>query len=154
MSAAPTFNVNGVTHDGLADAIDMTVNRADSVEPCTAASTTTVPVGAPTVTCVRAVPLLSVCARLGESVALPAVTTNVTVAPATGVPTPPVTFTTRDCARADPEMADWPLPLSAVTALGATFVLFVGPAAPPHPAIAALSTPKAHTSVVATIVFN
>ena len=84
-------------------------------------------------TCVLAVPLLSVCAVGWDNVADPLVTTNDTVAPATGDPAEFDTWTTNDCASNEPTMADCPLPLSEVTDAGVTELMAVGPElSPPH----------------------
>ena len=96
-----------------------------------------------------AVPLSSVDALFAESVAEPEVTANVTVAPEIGEPDALVTFTTNDCASAVPVMADCPLPLSAVTALGTTVATAVGDAvSPPQPVSALTTNTNAPTSVL------
>jgi hypothetical protein len=78
------------------------------------------PAVAPSVTCVDAIPLTSVTAVVGASVALPLVTANKTVTPETGASDAVVTSKTIGEVSVVPTDADCPLPLT--TAIAAGFV--------------------------------
>jgi hypothetical protein len=70
----------------------------------------TLPGDEPRVTFVFACPFASVVVVPGETVAVPLVTANVTVTPASGAPVVEVTLTVSGVERAWPTKPTWPLP--------------------------------------------
>jgi hypothetical protein len=98
--------------------VAVTDARAVSEPRWTVAVISTLPAVLPSVTCVDAVPLASVAAVVGASVALPFVTENTTVTPETGESEELVTSKTMGEASVVPTDADCPLPLTAAIAAG------------------------------------
>jgi len=107
VNAAPIAMLSGVLQPASeVEAMAVTLNCADNVVPDTVAWITTAPTVVPTVTCVLALPLLSVWTEVADSVAEPDVTAKATVARDTGAPDALDTCTTSDCASAEPAIAD------------------------------------------------
>jgi hypothetical protein len=99
-------------------AICVAVAEARAESPCTVAVISTLPTVAPSVTCVDTVPLASLTAVVGASVAVPLVTANDTVTPETGASDAVVTSKTIGEVRVVPTEPDCPLPLTAAIAAG------------------------------------
>ena len=142
------MRLRGVLHvESVVEPKAVTVKCAESVVPDTAAAMVTAPAVEPTVTCVLAIPVLSVRVFGVDNVAEPEATENVTVAPEIGAPAALDTCTTNDCASVVPMIADCPLPLNAVTEPGTTVLFAVGEtASPPQPVSAITINVSAPTS--------